>query len=278
MVLRENIPLSSLTTLKVGGGARYVATCETAEDVREAVGFARERSLPYYALGEGSNVLASDRGFAGVVILVRIPGIAIETDATRARLTAGAGVSWDEVVRAAAAVPAWGIENLAGIPGTMGASPVQNIGAYGSDLSQVLESVEVYDASVGEVRTLPKEECKLGYRDSRFKREPYLIILRVTLTLPLEAAPQLTYSDLAKAKEAGEDLSTPAKIGDAVRAIRARKFPSLDEHGTAKIPKSAVVDGFNLGMWVKNLRRNFREGKLAPDRIAEVVALPGWTW
>lgn len=233
MEARENVPLSELTTLKVGGSARYVALCESEADVREAVGFAKRTALPFYVLGEGSNVLASDRGYAGVVLLVRIKGVSIEKDGSRARITAGAGVSWDEVVRAAASVPAWGIENLAGIPGTMGAAPVQNIGAYGADLSQVLESVEIYDANDDSVRRLSRDECRLGYRDSRFKHEQGLIILRVTLSLMLDGQPQLSYSDLARAAAAGEDLSTPGKIGDAVRAIRARKFPSLSEHGTA---------------------------------------------
>lgn len=233
MKLRENVPLSTLTTLKAGGEARYVAVCESDADVREAAAFARERSLPFYALGEGSNVLASDRGYEGVVILVRIGGLSVEEDDGNALLTAGAGVSWDDVVRAAADIPAWGIENLAGVPGTMGAAPVQNIGAYGADLSQVLASVEAYDAAKDETRVLSREECELGYRDSRFKREPHLVILRVSLSLPLAGEPQLSYSDLARARDAGADLSTPGKIGDAVRAIRAKKFPDLERYGTA---------------------------------------------
>lgn len=233
MTIEQDIPLRLHTTFKAGGPARFMAVCETEADIREALAFAAAKGIPFYVLGEGSNVLANDEGYNGLIILNRIQGMAfIEEDAS-VRITAGAGVSWDALVREAAARGLWGIENLAGIPGTVGAAPVQNIGAYGAELAQTLASVEIMDANDGSIRTLAREECAFGYRDSRFKHESHLIILQVSFDLSKTAAPRIEYSDLVRVREAGADLSTPAAIGDAVRAIRAQKFPDLSRYGTA---------------------------------------------
>ncbi|HRH24070.1 MAG TPA: UDP-N-acetylmuramate dehydrogenase [Candidatus Paceibacterota bacterium] len=233
MILTEHVPLATLTTLKVGGVATLLAQVTSVEEVAEAVALARERRLPFYVLGEGSNVLPNDDGYDGVIIRVEIPGLSFTEEGSDTLLIAGAGVSWDAAVREAAARNLWGIENLAGIPGTMGAAPVQNIGAYGADLSQVLRSVDAYDAEKGEVVHIAAEDCALGYRDSRFKHEPNLIITSVTLALSATPAPRIEYGDLLAARERGDDLSTPAAIGDTVRAIRSKKFPDLNEFGTA---------------------------------------------
>lgn len=228
-----HVPLSELTTLKVGGEALALVRAGSEQDIIDAVALARSRALPFYALGEGSNVLARDGGYAGVVIRVEIPGLEFLEDGSETLVTAGAGVSWDALVRAAAERGLWGIENLAGIPGTVGAAPVQNIGAYGAELAQTLRYVDAYDAAAGAMARLPVAECALGYRDSRFKHEKNLIITSVTLALRADGAPRIEYGDLLKAKEEGADLSTPGAIGDAVRAIRAKKFPDLAQFGTA---------------------------------------------
>ncbi len=233
MIVREHVPLRSLTTLKVGGDARYVLEIESLEDLAEAVTFARERSVPFVPLGQGSNVLASDDGYRGAVLLMRIGGTSFEEQGGSVRATAGAGVSWDEFVRACAAHGLWGVENLAGIPGTVGAAPVQNIGAYGTEVKQAIAEVEAFDATTGERLMLPADACAFEYRDSRFKREPNLIITRVSFALTKEGAAQAQYADLTAAAAAGEDLSTPGAVGEVVRRIRARKFPDLAEYGTA---------------------------------------------
>lgn len=233
MILREDIPLSTLSTLRVGGVARYVADCADEDDVREALAFARGKELPWRVLGEGSNVLASDDGFPGVVLRLSMRGFAIEEDGGEHLCTAGAGLNWDAFVGACAARGLWGIENLAGIPGSVGAAPVQNIGAYGTEVKDTIRTVRALDASTGAVRDIPSEDCAFGYRDSRFKRERDLIILSVTFRLAADGTPSLGYKDLAAAKERGEDLATPASIGAVVRAIRAQKFPDLRTHGTA---------------------------------------------
>lgn len=233
MTIRENVPLAALTTLKVGGVARYVVSCEDERDLTEALAFARDRSLPWRVLGAGSNVLAADEGFEGVVVVFGTENITMREEEGSVFLTADAGASWDKLVSYAAEHALWGLENLAGIPGTVGAAPVQNIGAYGSEVKDTIESVRVFDAVSGEVRILPNAECAFAYRDSRFKRDASLVILSVSLTLQKDGAPRLGYKDLLVRADAGEDLSTPLAIGSVVRDIRSRKFPDLSVFGTA---------------------------------------------
>ena len=233
MIVREGVSLSSLTTFRVGGPVRYTIECSTVEEVTDAVAFAKEQGLPWRVLGEGSNVLASDEGFEGVLLLMRIPGVEQVVHGGMLTVTAGSGVSWDALVHVACSKGAWGLENLAGIPGTVGAAPVQNIGAYGAEVKDTLSEVHVLDAQTGEQKTFSNKECDFAYRSSRFKREPWLVILSVSFKLPLNGVPSLTYKDFSVAKATGQDLSTPASIATVVRSIRANKFPDLATHGTA---------------------------------------------
>ncbi len=233
MTVREHVPLASLTTLRVGGTARFVIECLSENDVVDALAFSTERMLPWRVLGEGSNVLARDEPYEGVILLMRNEGIEASTEGDHVFLTAGAGVSWDTFVREAAARELWGIENLAGIPGTVGAAPVQNIGAYGAEVKDTIHTLRVLDTRTGEISVLTNEACEFGYRDSAFKRDSGRIILSVTFALSETPAPSLSYKDLTSAAERGEDLSTPHAIGEVVRAIRALKFPDLSCVGTA---------------------------------------------
>lgn len=233
MIIREHVPLAELTTLKTGGLVRYVAECTSLEEVKEMLALAKREGLPYAVLGEGSNVLASDIGFPGVLILMRIEGIEVLEEDESVTLAVGAGVSWDTFVKEAASRGLWGVENLAGIPGTVGAAPVQNIGAYGMELRDTLAYVDVLDTRNGEIVRLAGEDCGFGYRDSRFKHEPWLVILRVAFTLSRTGEPRIGYADLAACRERGEDLSTPEAIGAVVRKVRSGKFPDLAVCGTA---------------------------------------------
>ncbi|MGB4076625.1 MAG: UDP-N-acetylmuramate dehydrogenase [Minisyncoccia bacterium] len=233
MTVEENISLASLTTLRAGGNAHTLVRCRSEEEVREALAYATSKGMSFYVLGEGSNVLAAPQGFAGVVVRMETKELSFVDEGTSVLMTGDAGISWDTCVHEAARRELWGIENLAGIPGTLGAAPVQNIGAYGTELSQVLHQVEVLDTTRGTLESFSLKDCELGYRDSRFKHDRTLVILRVTVRLRKEGHARTDYSDLKAAVAAGADVSTPAHVGDAVRSIRARKFPDLAEYGTA---------------------------------------------
>jgi UDP-N-acetylmuramate dehydrogenase len=160
-------------------------------------------------------------------------GITVREEGDAVYMTADAGVSWDALVWSAAEHGAWGIENLAGIPGTVGAAPVQNIGAYGAELKNVYAHARVLDSSTGVISDVSRSDTAFSYRDSRFKHEPNLIILAVTLVLSRKGAPHIGYADLEAARASGTDLSTPRTIGEAVRSIRSHKFPDIREYGTA---------------------------------------------
>ncbi len=223
MILEREV-LSRHTTFRIGGEARYFADVKNEAELVEALAFANEHKLKVAVLGGGSNTLVPDAGIDGLVIKVSIEGI----EFTGERVRVGAGVSWDAFVRAAAARSLWGIENLAGIPGTVGGAVVQNIGAYGAELSEVC--IETECAGKGRIS---KDEAQFAYRDSIFKHKRDLIITHATFLLSSTPAARLTYADLAKAKEAGAQLTTPTEIGEAVRVIRSKKFPDLTVEGTA---------------------------------------------
>lgn len=233
MTVREYVSLRELTTFKVGGLARYVLTCDSIADVQEALTFIREKNLSFRVLGSGSNVLARDEVYEGAILLMRIPGIRIVEKDDAIDITFGAGVLWEDAVSFVAEQGWWGIENLAGIPGTVGAAPVQNIGAYGAELKQLFVSVTVLNSLSGELSVYDAAACQFGYRDSIFKHNQHLIICEVTLRVTRTGEPRLGYGDLAQAVTEGTDMTTPARIAKAVREIRSHKFPDLSIYGTA---------------------------------------------
>lgn len=234
MKIEENVLLKTLTTFKVGGPARYVITCTQVSDVEEAIAFACAQNLPLIVLGGGSNVLALDAGYPGVVLLIRMEGTTVVEETNEHSIyEVSAGVPWDTFVTFVAEQSLWGIENLSGIPGSVGATPVQNIGAYGMDVSQTITSVKVYNTLTEQIETIPASACQFTYRDSRFKHEPHLIILSVMFDLSRTGVPHIGYPDLRKAQEEGVPLETPTEIAEAVREIRSHKFPDLRQYGTA---------------------------------------------
>lgn len=212
---------------------RHVLTVATVDDVLLARSFIQERNLPFVVLGEGSNVLPSDEQYEGVVIRMRIPGIAFESHEDKVLVRVGAGVPWETLVDEAAERGLWGLENLAGIPGTVGAAPVQNIGAYGAEFSGVCTEVSGIDMQSGEPFTFAAPQCEFEYRDSIFKRRKELVITEVQVTLDTQSSPKLGYSDLARLSHEGVSLTSPTEINGAVRGVRALKFPDLSLQGTA---------------------------------------------
>lgn len=233
MEARENVPLSDHTTLRIGGPAALLITIERPEELPKAYELARKRELPVYPLGAGSNILASDGPIKRAMLHITATNVTYVDDGDVVRVTADAGKDWDELVSETTSRGLWGLENLAGIPGTVGAAPVQNIGAYGREVMDVIARVEAYDPAHDSFITYANEECGFTYRDSRFKREPGQVITRVTFTLSRTPRPNLSYADVARRLAEGAVLDTPMAIAREMRDIRAQKFPDLSVHGTA---------------------------------------------
>src|SRR5438046_3636490 len=185
LLLREQEPLAQHTTLGLGGPARYFHECTTEAELRGALTWARERRLRVQIMGGGSNLVVVDAGFPGLVLKLAIGGIALRETTQGVELTAAAGVEWDALVRQVVERGWTGIECLSGIPGTVGATPIQNVGAYGQEIAETLVSVACLDRTTRERQTFTAEDCAFGYRDSRFKRADRgrYIVLEVTLQL-----------------------------------------------------------------------------------------------
>lgn len=226
MLERSDVPLAPLTTLRLGGPARRLLTAYDEAELVAAV-----RSLPgALVLGGGSNVVLPDAG-VDTVVLVRSHGLSGRREHGRVLLEVAAGEDWDGLVALCVADGLVGLEALSGIPGTVGASPVQNIGAYGSELSDTVALVRVLDTATDQVRTLPAVECGFAYRQSRFKAEPGRWVVLSVLFALTEGGPGLPvrYAELARAL--GVELGSRAPAGavrEAVLALRRGKGMVVD--------------------------------------------------
>jgi UDP-N-acetylmuramate dehydrogenase len=229
--IEENVPLAPLTTIGIGGPARYFAKATTVDDIRKGVDWASSRSLPLFILGGGSNLLISDDGYKGLVLQIDLRGVIVDTDDEFATVNVSASEPWDSFVATAVAHGWAGIECLSGIPGSTGATPIQNVGAYGQDVSETIIGVEVLDRKSGVVSTLTSEECRFGYRSSVFKndeRDRY-VVLNVTFRLKAGGAASVRYPELRRyLEERGESDQDLRTVRDAVIAIRKRKGMVLD--------------------------------------------------
>jgi len=228
VLLLENIPLAPLTTIKIGGPARYFVDAKNVGEVQEAVTFARSRDLPLFVLGGGSNLLVADSGWPGLVLKNSVPGIDRRNEHDedgKALFDVGAGESWDKFVSRAVMARCAGVECLSGIPGSVGGTPVQNVGAYGQEVSETISSVQVLDLKDGQVRELCNEACGFAYRASIFNttERDRFIVLRVTYALTPEGQPGISYADLKRHFEGRETPPNLAETREAVRHIRARK-------------------------------------------------------
>ena len=227
MLLQENVPLAPLTTFRLGGPARFLIEAKSASEIEQAVAFAHAKNLTLFVLGGGSNLLVSDSGWPGLVLQIAIPGIerrSGEVDG-KALFDVGAGELWDRFVSHAVVAQCAGVECLSGIPGSVGGTPVQNVGAYGQEVSETIESVEVFDMKDGQVRELCPEACGFTYRSSIFNttERGRFIILRVTYALTPGGDPRISYADLKRHFEGRETLPNLAETREAVRHIRALK-------------------------------------------------------
>lgn len=235
MRIEENAPLGPLTTFRAGGKARYLCAASSVSDLREARAFAIERGLPVFVLGGGSNVLVSDAGYPGLVIRNEIRGMRGFDRGDAVVMEAGAGEPWDGFVEACVEKGLWGVENLSLIPGTVGAVPVQNVGAYGVEAKDVVASVKAFDMATGEEVEMSNADCLFAYRDSVFKRpeSKRLVITAVSFLLSLSPRPNLSYKDLKDRFAVATAQPTAREVREAVISIRTGKFPDLSELGTA---------------------------------------------
>ncbi|MGH9500398.1 MAG: UDP-N-acetylmuramate dehydrogenase [Terriglobales bacterium] len=224
MNVRENVSLAPLTTFGVGGPARYLVEAASNKEVVEAVQFSRAQGLPLFALGGGSNLVVADAGWPGMVLKIAIAGIDERSENGKVLFEVGAGVDWDKFVTRAVARNCAGVECLSGIPGSVGGTPVQNVGAYGQEVAETIASVLALDMKEGQIRELCNEACGFSYRTSIFNtsERARFIILRVTYALEPGGAPRVHYADL-KRYFAGHSRVTLAEARDAVRRIRAGK-------------------------------------------------------
>lgn len=249
MKFQELVSLAQYTTFKIGGPARFFCIVKSDKDVVEAVIFAREKNLPFFVLGGGSNLLVSDQGYGGLVIKNEIGGIEKKSKKVPGGLdifSVGSGVVWDDFVKYSVETGYYGLENLSSIPGVVGAAPVQNIGAYGSDVSESVFGVKVFDVDLNDFVELDNAQCEFGYRDSHFKKNKgRYIITRVDFALNKNGEINIYYKDLKEyfanhqqfltdKNAAGVSrLPTLSEVRDAVVDIRSSKLPDWKKWGTA---------------------------------------------
>lgn len=213
------MPLAPLTTLELGGPAAWLVEARTEGELAQALDWARRAGVPTLLIGGGSNLVIGDAGFDGLAVRVGLTGMDVRADG---RVRAAAGESWDRLVAATVGRGLAGLECMSGIPGSVGATPVQNVGAYGQEVAERLTAVRVLEPATGRIETLTPEACGFGYRDSRFKREPgRWVVLEVELALEPGGQPRIRYPELARA--VGDATADPAGVREAVLRIRRSK-------------------------------------------------------
>jgi UDP-N-acetylmuramate dehydrogenase len=222
--------LSELTTLRLGGPARRCATAATTDDLVALVGAADRAGEPVLVVGGGSNLVVADDGWPGLVVLVRTDSLTVQDEGDTVLLEADAGLPWDAFVARTVADGLSGLAAMSGIPGSVGATPVQNVGAYGSEIADVLESLRVYDRVTGAVEDWPAERCGFGFRTSAFKHTDRYVVLTVRLRLRRSAdAPPIRYLELARRLGVEPGRSAPsADVRDVVLDLRRSKGMVLD--------------------------------------------------
>lgn len=228
MQIREHVPLAPYTTFHIGGPAQYFVNVASDHELREAVAFAKDRRLPIFILGGGSNVLIADEGFPGLVIKLQNAEISIVSEDYANHLVhieVSAGTLWDVFVEYAIAGDLYGIENLSGIPGTVGGAVVANIGAYGAECADTLISAEVLCPD-GQIKIFQKEECRFAYHESIFSDLPGYIVLRATFALHTSPTQGVRYKDhrfdVSKLLKEHE-VPTLRAVREAILSVREQK-------------------------------------------------------
>jgi len=279
---RQNEPLAAKTTLAIGGPAAYYVEAQDEQAICQALAIAEHHKLDLTVLGGGSNVLIADRGIEHVVLRVGIGGIRHEVQDKHVRIFVGAGESWDTFVAKTVAENWAGVECLSGIPGDVGAAPIQNIGAYGQEVGEVIEAVHVIERRRGKLLRIEKQDCQFAYRDSIFKgaaKDQYIVV-GVTFVLEIGGAPAVRYAELQRyLKEIGKDTeATLAEVRAAVLELRGRKSMLLDardENGRSagSFFLNPIID---MASWARVKERIEAAGVLGPgETIPQFAAGSG---
>ncbi|WP_018291417.1 UDP-N-acetylmuramate dehydrogenase [Verrucomicrobium sp. 3C] len=245
MQIQKNVPLAPLTTLGVGGKAHYFAEVRTEAEAGEALSWASEHDLPLFVLGGGSNVVVADRGFPGLVLKVAIGGVEAGRENGNRLFWVGAGNPWDPFVSQTVAEDLAGLVLLSGIPGTVGGTPIQNVGAYGAEVAAAIRTVRVLDRRAGHVVEMPAAACSFGYRRSIFNAEEKgrYLVLAVCYSLPKDGKPDLRYPDLLAFFSKNDAPPSLQEIRQAVLCIRRSK---------AMVIAADEEDSRSVGSFFKN--------------------------
>lgn len=251
MDIHTNIPLKNLTTMKLGGPAKYFADVHTVQELHDFSADAQAKNVPVFVLGSGSNVIAHDEGFQGLVLRIKIPGFTvIADDLYSTTIKIGAGEIWDDVVKRAVDMRLSGIEAMSAIPGTAGAAPVQNVGAYGQEISETLVSLEAYDTQSHSIVTLQNADCGFSYRHSIFRGDQQGRYIITSITLKLSKSPPTPpfYDSLQSYfDEHAISVFTQETVREAVTAIRADKLPDPAVKPSAgSFFKNTIIDGWQM--------------------------------
>jgi UDP-N-acetylmuramate dehydrogenase len=284
MEFLQHVTLAPYTTFQIGGPARWFAEAASEDDIAAGVSFATERCLPLFILGGGSNLLVSDAGFHGLVLRIALQGIASTHKNDQFIVSAAAGEDWDGLVAYAVAANAAGVECLSGIPGTVGGTPVQNVGAYGQEVSQTIVTVRAFDRKTLRFMDLPAADCGFSYRRSIFnstQRERY-VVSRVDYSLRKDAPANIVYADLTRYFATRNGAApTLAEVREAVRSIRAQKGMLLvpgdaDCRSAGSFFKNPVVPVTVLDSLAEELGIEKRNIPAYPARDGEVKLSAAW--
>ena len=251
MDIHTNIPLKNYTTMRLGGNARFMTEVHTLDEVETICNNAASQQLPLFVLGGGSNIIVHDEGFDGIIVRNRIPGFEVINDtASEATLKIGAGENWDDVVRRTVEMNLSGIEAMSAIPGTAGAAPVQNVGAYGQEIADTLISLEAYDTQESQHVTLQAADCEFSYRHSIFRGRAAGRYIITSITIKLyKSAPQPPFYAAVQAYFDANNITlfTPQIVRDAVIAIRKDKLPDPTvTPNTGSFFKNAIIEGWQM--------------------------------
>jgi UDP-N-acetylmuramate dehydrogenase len=282
MQFLEEVKLAPYTTFQIGGPARWFAEATSEDDIAAGIAFAGERKVPLFILGGGSNLLVSDAGFPGLVLRIALRGITPENG--RSIISAAAGEDWDGLVAYAVAAGLAGVECLSGIPGTVGGTPVQNVGAYGQEVSQTIVTVRAFDRKTRQFVDLSASDCGFSYRRSIFnsrQRERY-VVSRVDYALQRNAPANFVYADVAR-YFAARNLTAPTlgEVRDAVRSIRAQKGMLIvpgdaDCRSAGSFFKNPVVPGSTLDSLALELKVEKQSIPAYPAQTGEVKLSAAW--